>query len=158
MKYIVTTLIAAVFLGCGNDAPKSESAAKEAVQEVKQEVAAPKEVVQKVVQPELTKEVAMTISENPEPTPPKTVAPTPLKTGASLFKTCAGCHGAQGEKAALGKSQIIQGWDAGKTTAALEGYKNGSYGGAMKGVMAGQASKLSSEDIELLANYIATLK
>lgn len=32
--------------------------------------------------------------------------------GATLFKACAACHGASAEKAALGKSQIIKGWEA----------------------------------------------
>merc|ERR1711879_548080 len=54
--------------------------------------------------------------------------------GAALYNTCAACHGMNGEKAALGKSQVIKGWDAAKTEAALKGYKDGSYGGAMKGV------------------------
>ncbi|HIO90508.1 MAG TPA: c-type cytochrome, partial [Campylobacterales bacterium] len=71
---------------------------------------------------------------------------------------CAGCHGKNAEKKALGKSQIIAGWDAAKTEAALNGYKDGSYGGAMKGVMAGQVTKLSADDIKALAAYIAGLK
>ena len=29
----------------------------------------------------------------------------------TLFKTCASCHGLKGEKEALGKSQVITGWD-----------------------------------------------
>ena len=41
--------------------------------------------------------------------------------GASIFKACVGCHGASGEKAALGKSQIIKGWDVTKTQKALTG-------------------------------------
>ncbi len=34
---------------------------------------------------------------------------------------------------------------------ALKGYKDGSYGGAMKGVMKGQVAKLSDKDIEEIA-------
>lgn len=75
-----------------------------------------------------------------------------------LYKPCAGCHGANAEKAALGKSQIIKGWDVAKTTAALKGYKNGSYGGAMKGVMKGQVATLDDAKIAELAKYIAGLK
>ena len=78
--------------------------------------------------------------------------------GASLFKKCAGCHGAKAEKKALGKSQVIAGWDAAKITGALNGYKDGTYGGAMKGVMKGQVAALSSADIDALAHYIAGLK
>ncbi|NCB53803.1 MAG: c-type cytochrome [Epsilonproteobacteria bacterium] len=38
--------------------------------------------------------------------------------GATLYKTCATCHGAKAEKAALNKSQIIAGWSADKIAAA----------------------------------------
>ena len=78
--------------------------------------------------------------------------------GAALYKTCAACHGANAEKAALGKSQIIKGWDVAKTQAALTGYKDGSYGGAMKGVMKGQVMKLSDDDIKAISEHIAGLK
>ncbi|NWF66652.1 MAG: c-type cytochrome [Campylobacterales bacterium] len=78
--------------------------------------------------------------------------------GAALFGKCASCHGAKGEKAALGKSQIIAGWDAAKTETALKGYKDGSYGGAMKNLMKGQVATLSDDDVKALATYIATLK
>jgi cytochrome c553 len=77
--------------------------------------------------------------------------------GAGLFKKCASCHGANAEKAALGKSQIIKGWDAAKTEAALHGYKDGSYGGPMKGLMKGQVASLSDDDIKALSTYIAGL-
>ncbi len=78
--------------------------------------------------------------------------------GAALYKKCAGCHGKSGEKVALGKSQVIQGWEDNKTVKALHGYKDGTYGGAMKGLMKGQVKSLSDEQIKLLAKYIATLK
>jgi cytochrome c553 len=78
--------------------------------------------------------------------------------GAALFKKCVSCHGATAEKAALGKSQIIAGWDAAKTEAALKGYKDGSYGGPMKGLMKGQVAAYSDADIAAVAAYIATLK
>ncbi len=78
--------------------------------------------------------------------------------GATLYKACAGCHGANGEKAALGKSKIIAGWDTSKVQAALKGYKDGSYGGAMKGIMKGQVSRLSNTDIKLVSEYIGSLK
>ena len=74
---------------------------------------------------------------------------------AATFAPCAGCHGASGEKKALGKSQVIKGWDVAKTTAALKGYKDGSYGGAMKGVMKGQVARLSDADIADLAGQIS---
>ena len=78
--------------------------------------------------------------------------------GAALYKKCAGCHGANGEKAALGKSQVIKGWEESKTIASLKGYKDGTYGGVMKGVMRGQVASLNDEQIESIAKFIATTK
>ncbi|MCK5111851.1 MAG: cytochrome c [Arcobacteraceae bacterium] len=73
-----------------------------------------------------------------------------------LYKKCAGCHGAKGEKVALGKSQIIKGWDSVKITDALKGYKAGTYGGAMKGLMKSQVSSMSDKEIETLSTLIST--
>jgi cytochrome c553 len=78
--------------------------------------------------------------------------------GALLYKSCAGCHGINGEKKALGKSEIITGWEKEKTIKALNGYKDGTYGKAMKGVMKGQVTRLDDAKIEALASYIETLK
>lgn len=78
--------------------------------------------------------------------------------GAALYKSCIGCHGVNGEKKALGKSEAITGWKVEKTIAALQGYKDGTYGGVMKGVMKGQVSKLDDAKIKALAEHIATLK
>ena len=79
--------------------------------------------------------------------------------GASLYKKCAGCHGAKGEKKALGKSAPIGGWDKAKTVEALKGYKAGTrniYG--MGGLMKGQVASMSNKDIETIAEYISNLK
>ena len=70
-------------------------------------------------------------------------------------KACAGCHGANFEKAALGKSKIVKDMSKADIATALKGYKDGSYGGAMKGMMKGQVAKLSDEDIEAMATQIA---
>ena len=78
--------------------------------------------------------------------------------GATLYKKCAGCHGINAEKKALGKSQVIKGWEESKTVTALKGYKNGTYGSVMKGVMKGQVASLNEDQINSLAKYIATLK
>nr|WP_321268493.1 c-type cytochrome [uncultured Sulfurimonas sp.] len=78
--------------------------------------------------------------------------------GAALYKKCTACHGANGEKKALGKSKVITGWETSKTVAALKGYKDGSYGGAMKGLMKGQVTSLNDAQIEALAKYIAEQK
>jgi len=60
---------------------------------------------------------------------------------------CKGCHGANFEKKALGKSKIVKDLTKAEVTAALVGYKNGTYGGPMKGVMKGQVAKYSIADL-----------
>jgi len=79
------------------------------------------------------------------------------ETAQELFKTCAGCHGEKGEKNALGYSDKIQGWEPEKVKKALYGYREGTYGGLMTGVMKKQAENLTEEEIEILAKYIPTL-
>ncbi len=81
-----------------------------------------------------------------------------MANGENLFKKCAGCHGVHAEKKALGKSKIINEMSAEEITVALKGYKDGSYGGRMKGLMKGQVSKLDDTQINSLSKYIATLK
>ncbi|RXJ60131.1 c-type cytochrome [Candidatus Marinarcus aquaticus] len=71
-----------------------------------------------------------------------------------VYKKCAACHGANGEKAALGKSKIIKDMTKAEIVTAMKGYKDGSYGGPMKGLMKGQANPLSDADIEAIANFI----
>ena len=78
--------------------------------------------------------------------------------GASLYKKCASCHGADGSKIALGKSKNIAAMSETELNTAMNGYKDGTYGGAMKGLMKGQVAKLSTEEIASLSSYIATLK
>ncbi|AXX93113.1 cytochrome c [Malaciobacter molluscorum LMG 25693] len=79
------------------------------------------------------------------------------QVGKQLFLKCSGCHGINGEKEALGKSHIIKGWDKEKVVEALKGYKNGTYGSAMKGVMKSQVISLSDEEIDQLGEYISSL-
>jgi len=67
---------------------------------------------------------------------------------------CLGCHGANFEKAALGKSKIVKDMSKEDIVTALKGYKDGSYGGAMKGVMAGQVKALDDAAIEAMAAEI----
>ncbi len=78
--------------------------------------------------------------------------------GAALYKKCQSCHGVNGERKALNKSKVITGWDAAKTEAALKGYKAGTYGGPMKGLMKGQIASYNDAKIAAISAYIATLK
>jgi cytochrome c553 len=67
---------------------------------------------------------------------------------------CAGCHGANFEKKAMGVSKVVKDLTKDEIIKALKGYKDGSYGGAMKGVMKGQAMPLDDTKIEAIANKI----
>ena len=83
---------------------------------------------------------------------------TNVPNGASLYaKKCASCHGKDARKLALSTSRAIAGWSSTKTQNVLNGYKDGSYGGKMKGVMQGQSKPLSDSDIKLISDYISTL-
>lgn len=77
--------------------------------------------------------------------------------GKILYTSCASCHGQNAEKPALGKSQVIAGWDKEKIINALNGYKDGSYGGVMKNIMKGQVSSKSDEEIEAIADFVSNL-
>jgi cytochrome c len=79
--------------------------------------------------------------------------------GAALYQKCAACHGANGEKAALGKSEVIAGWSSAKTIDALKGYKAGTRNSkGMGALMKGQSAALSDADMKALGEYIAKLK
>ncbi len=60
---------------------------------------------------------------------------------------CKGCHGANFEKKALGKSMIVANMTKQAVSDSLVGYKNGTYGGPMKGVMKGQVARYSETDL-----------
>jgi cytochrome c553 len=85
-------------------------------------------------------------------------AATAASLSAASIAACATCHGASFEKAALGKSQLVKGWDAAKIEASLKGYKDGTYGGPMKGVMTGQVKNLTEADIKDISAQIAAIK
>ena len=75
-----------------------------------------------------------------------------------LYEKCKGCHGANGEKVALGKSDIIGGEGAVTTVYQLKEYRAGrldQYG--MGALMTGQVSELLDEEIAILAIYIQNL-
>lgn len=79
--------------------------------------------------------------------------------GSALYQKCAACHGAKGEKAALGKSEVIAGWSSAKTLDALKGYKAGTRNTkGMGAIMKGQTATLSDADMKTIADYVAGLK
>jgi len=75
----------------------------------------------------------------------------------NVVKACMGCHGANFEKRALGKSKIVKNMSRANIITALKGYKNGSYGGTMKSLMFGQVQRLKNKDMDDIANYIISL-
>jgi cytochrome c len=77
--------------------------------------------------------------------------------GAALYAKCAGCHGADGTKKALGTGLPLKGLSAADVSKALSGYRAKSFGGEKKAIMESQAQALSPEDIEALAAYISKL-
>lgn len=74
---------------------------------------------------------------------------------ANPYAKCVGCHGANGEKAALGKSKVIKDMSKADFITAMKGYKDGTYGGPMKALMKGQVASLSDATIEAIADKIA---
>ncbi len=79
-------------------------------------------------------------------------------SGHTIFiRQCASCHGQNGEKSALNKSKIIQGWEKQKTVMALKGYQDGSYGSSMKGIMKAQVNGFSDSKIDAVSEFIASL-
>lgn len=78
---------------------------------------------------------------------------------AELYKKeCASCHGNNGEKKALGKSEVIAGWSEDNILSALKGYKDGTRNvHGMIAVKKPIASKLSDDDMKSLASYISKL-
>lgn len=76
-----------------------------------------------------------------------------------LYKNCAGCHGENGETAALGQSKIITGQESNLTIKQLTAYKDGElnqYG--LGNIMQLQLTSLNETDIEELATYISNME
>ena len=73
---------------------------------------------------------------------------------ANPYAKCATCHGAAGEKAALGKSKIIKDMPKAEFVAALKGYQDGTYGGAQKGLMTGQVKGMDEATMNAIADVI----
>lgn len=73
---------------------------------------------------------------------------------ANPYAKCVACHGANGEKVALGKSKIMKDMTKQEIIDSLKGYKDGTYGGPMKAVMTPQVAGLSDADIQAIAEKI----
>jgi len=73
---------------------------------------------------------------------------------ADSYSKCVACHGANGEKVALGKSKVMKDMTKAEIESSLLGYQDGTYGGPMKVLMVGQVKGLSAADIKDIANKI----
>ena len=74
-------------------------------------------------------------------------ATTALMAGVN-GAACKGCHGADWSKKAMGKSKNVAAMTHADISSALKGYKAGTYGGPMKGLMKGQVAKYSDADLD----------
>jgi len=83
-----------------------------------------------------------------------TLALASVASAAVNGKACASCHGAHFEKHALGKSKVVKDMTHAEIAHALKGYKAGTYGGPMKGLMKGQVARYSDHDLEAFAKTI----
>ncbi|CAA6816153.1 MAG: Nitrate reductase cytochrome c550-type subunit [uncultured Sulfurovum sp.] len=66
---------------------------------------------------------------------------------------CKGCHGQDWKKPAM-RGKVLKNMSKAEIIHALKGYKNGTYGGEMKGLMVEQVVNLSFDDIEEIATLI----
>ena len=80
-------------------------------------------------------------------------ATTALMAGVNAG-ACKGCHGQNFEKKALGKSKVVANLSHAEIATALKGYKAGTFGGPMKGLMKGQVAKYSDADLDAFAQTI----
>ncbi len=159
---IITATALLLFAGCTEDKKEAKeqiASKQEVVQTVEkkeQEVKAePKTQEAKVEEPKIDeKKIEPKIDEAKAE---NNTASVDELSGEVLFKTCASWHGLKGEKEALGKYQAITGWDKNRVIKALNGYKDGSYGGVMKSAMKPHVVSKTPEQIDALADFISKL-
>ncbi|BCS89719.1 c-type cytochrome [Pseudodesulfovibrio sediminis] len=78
--------------------------------------------------------------------------------GAELYKTrCAKCHRDGTESSKAGGGVVLKGQSAEEIEMKLNGYLEGSYGGAKKKTMARVLKKFSPEELKAMAAHICTL-
>jgi len=155
MKIIVPVIVALFLVGCSEESKKEPQKAKQEQTIVKDVKVEEPKVVEKVVKKEPVIEVDAPAKEVVDEKIATVQEATSTKVDAkTIYKACASCHGANGEKAALNKSKIIKDMSKADVAAALHGYKDGTYGGPMRGLMKGQVGSLSDADITAIAEKI----
>jgi cytochrome c-type protein NapB len=73
---------------------------------------------------------------------------------AVSIAACAGCHGQNFEKKAMGKSKVVKEMSLKEIIASLKGYKAGTYGDSMKQMMVAQVKNVKDSDLEAMAFLI----
>ena len=164
-KLLLGSAVAVALLtGCGNEKKESTQATEtttqavaektsEQVKENSQKIEEPKETTTTVVQ---TKEKVIIAPDKVEGEVKEVVGEEAIDA-TTLYATCGSCHGQKAEKSALGKSQVIAGWDKQRIIDSLNGYKNGTYGGVMKNIMTGQVNNKTEAEIDALADLISKM-
>jgi len=157
-KFLIALSVSALILGGCVDSSTGASAKAdmEAQSGNKSEV--------KVEAPKAEEKKAEVKVEAPKVEEKKAEAPAPVaeekkEAPASASTTvnttaCAGCHGANFEKKAMGVSKIVKDLKKEEIIEALKGYKAGTFGGSMKAIMKAQVSALDDAKIEAIANKI----
>lgn len=138
------------------DETTSTAAVEKASEQVKEnsaKIEEPKETTTTVVQ---TKEKVIIAPDKVEGEVKEIVEEAAIDV-TTLYATCGSCHGQKAEKSALGKSQVIAGWDKQRIIDSLNGYKNGTYGGVMKNIMTGQVNNKTEAEIDALADLISKM-
>ena len=162
-KILLSSALAVLLLtGCSEEKkPTSEVTTK--VETVKNEVVKATDTTKEVVSnaaDEAKKMLNTEVEKNTDKVEEAIAEPVAVVEGLdaeALYKSCAACHGLKGEKQALGKSEVIAGWAKEKTIQAMNGYKDGSYGGVMKNIMKGQVTTKTDLEIEALAVFISKM-
>jgi len=174
MKEILLLAIALLILGCSDQ--KSENVQKEIggsiekiTKVVKEESSKISSSVKKVTKNGVenikteAKSMSKTVLKETKKVAQETAASIdvalqePTIDGKALFTKCSSCHGVNADKKALNKSKSIKGWSVEKLTTAINGYKDGTYGGSMKGVMKAQVNSLNDAQIKAVSAYITQL-
>lgn len=176
-KLLFSSAVAVILLsGCGDDKKESQSngntpeikkeeinnsknqVGEEKVKDVTQKIEEVKETTTTIVQ---AKEKIILVPEKVEGEVKEVTTQASIESSnidaSALYTTCGSCHGQKAEKPALGKSQIIAGWDKQRIIDALNGYKNGTYGGIMKNIMTGHINTKTDSEIEALADLISKM-
>ena len=148
-KIIYSSLTILLLAGCSDEAVQKQETKEETV--VEHQINAIKDA----------KAIVATVNEKVKAVEEVAVIATvekELPSASSLYQSsCSSCHGESAEKAVFNKSAVIATWSSKKIQDALHGYKNGTYGGELKGMMQGQSKPLSDDQIKALSDYISNL-